>query len=416
MERETDVKVLKKIRYRLVWNHARRLNKRGEGLVQVECQQGRRRIYFSTHVYLQPGQWHYDGVRGTLNDQALNYALYEMRQRIERIELEFIRRGTAVTLSRLREAYVANLSPAASLKDFGTEVVAQSDRNPHTKQNYVTLLNDIERFRPRTLLTDVDYQYVTAYDEYLRQNVGHNTRVSRHRMLRALMAEAVRRDLADRNPYARFRIQQSVAKKGYLPADKLRQMERLALTGKEDLVRDAFLLSCYTGLRYSDITTLRQEHLTADGWIVKKMQKTGFTVEVPYTRLFDGKAEGIMQKYGGDIARLTTRTPDNATTNALLKQLLRRIGASQHLTFHSARHTFATLLTQQGVEITAIQHLLGHQKITTTQIYSEQDRQSIVSNLLRKDNKKYHHQTKNQQNNGKTKRHGDSDAPGVSQH
>ena len=62
-----------KVRYRLVWNHARRLNKRGEGLVEIEMQQGRRRRYISTHTYLPPENWSQGQVVGTPDDNADGY-------------------------------------------------------------------------------------------------------------------------------------------------------------------------------------------------------------------------------------------------------------------------------------------------------------------------------------------------------
>ena len=49
--------------------------------------------------------------------------------------------------------------------------------------------------------------------------------------------------------------------------------------------------------------------------------------------------------------------------------------------FHVLRHTFATHLGQSGVQLTTIQKLLGHQKLQTTQIYSEVDRKAITNDL-----------------------------------
>ena len=402
------IKIIQKIRYRLVYNRAHRLNKRGEGLIQVECQQGKRKIYFSTHTYVKPQNWKQGCVVGTMNDDAMNFALYTMIQNIEHIELEYMRRGVLVTLSMLKEAYREHLSPAAKLKDFGMEVISQSDRKQLTKMNYKTLLNNIEIFRKGVLVTDIDYPFVCAYDRWLRDRVGHNTRISRLRLLRALVYEAKRRDIIDQNPFDRFKIQQMTSKKGYLTMQQLKQLEQLKLTGKEEMVRDAFLIGCYTGLRYSDIISLRKQHFH-DDWIVKQMVKTGFTVEIPYTRLFDGKMVSMVRKYGGDIGCLTKEIYDNHSVNVTLKHILEEVQADEKSTFHTSRHTFATLLLQQGVELSAIQKMLGHQKITTTQIYSEIDRDTLINQLFIQEHKNY-------KRDGKTKEPGDTDQQGLSQH
>lgn len=150
----------------------------------------------------------------------------------------------------------------------------------------------------------------------------------------------------------------------------------------ENVLRDAFLLACYTGLRYSDIISLRKEHVGED-WTTKKMVKTGYIVEIPYLEIFNGGAARLIDKYA-DIGKLTKEIGCNAEVNKTLKQIFERLDVDKKLTFHSSRHTFATLLAQAGLDINIIQRLLGHQKITTTQIYSETDKRTIERAISRK--------------------------------
>ena len=379
--------MLNKIRYRLAFNRAHRLNQRGEGLIQIECSQQHRRIYFSTHTYVKPENFSHGAVVGTPNADSVNYALYLMMQDVEKVELEYIKRGVAVSLPMLREAVRQDISPAAKLSDFGRQVVEQSERKNLTKLNYQTLLNNLERFRRGTLVTDIDYQYIVSYDRYLRDSgIAHNTRISRLRLLRALLNEARKRDIIHCNPFDRFRIQQMVSKKGFLTTEQLHRLERINLRGQEDRVRDAFLIGCYTGLRFSDITTLRKEHITG-GWIVKRMAKTGFVVELPIAELFGGKMMQLLEKYDGNVERITKRLGTNSAVNKTLRALLDRLSIDTRITFHSSRHTFATHLGQQGVQLTTIQKLLGHQKLQTTQIYSEVDRRAITNDLKKRKTK-----------------------------
>jgi len=373
--------MIKKIRYKLVYNRSGCLNQRGEGLIQIEAEQQKRKIYFSTHTYVVPGNFAHGCVVNLENADGLNFALYSMIREIESIELEYIKMGVEVTLPLLKEAVKSHLAPAARLTAFGNEVVVNSDRNKLTKQNYITLFNNIDRFKPGVLISDVDYQFVVSYDKWLRDSgIAHNTRVSRLRLLRAVLNEAKNRDIISVNPFERFKIQQMVSKKGYLTQAQVHELERMKLKGYDDLVRDAFLLGTYTGLRFSDITALRKSHIK-DGWLVICMQKTKFMVEIPVATLFDGKTMGLVEKYGGDIGRLTKRLGANATVNKTLHDLLAVVGADPKITFHSSRHTFATLLGQQGVDISVVSKLLGHRKLQTTEIYREVDRTGIMSGL-----------------------------------
>lgn len=379
--------MLAKIRYKLVFNRGCRLNERGEGLIQIECSQLKRRIYFSTHTYVKPNQFAHGGIVGIENAESLNYALYLMIQEVERVELEYIKKGVVVHLPMLKEAVRQHISPAAKLSDFGLEVVAQSERKALTKLNYQTLLNNMERFRKGILVTDVDYQFLVAYDKWLRESgIAHNTRISRLRLLRALLNEARKRDIISVNPFDRFRIQQMVSKKGYLTKEQVSKLERMTLKGMDDKIRDAFLIGCYTGLRFSDIITLRSDHISK-GWLTKKMVKTGFIVEIPIEQLFNGKMMVIVDKYHGNIENLTKKLGSNASVNKTLRGILDKIGVDGKITFHSSRHTFATLLGQQGIQLTTIQKLLGHQKLQTTQIYSEIDRKSITNDIKKQSKK-----------------------------
>lgn len=376
--------MLNKIRYKLVFNRSGRLNYRGEGLIQIECSKFDKKIYFSTHTYVMPYQFVHGIVVNHYNQDGLNYALYRMIQEIEQVELEYIKKGVDVHLLLLKDAVRSHISPAAKLSEFGMEVVSQSERKKSTLLNYKTLLNNLEQFHKGSTLTDIDYSFITSYDKWLRDSgVSHNTRVGRLRLLRALLNEAKKRDMITVNPFDRFRIQQMVSKKGYLTSEQIRKIESMSLKGSEDKARDSFLIGCYTGLRYSDIISLRNENIK-NGWITKKMVKTGFVVEIPIKDLFDGKMVTLIEKYGGDIEKLTKSISDNATTNKMLRRILDKIGADPKITFHSSRHTFATLLGQKGVQLTTIQKLLGHQKLQTTQIYSEVDRKSIERDIKRK--------------------------------
>ena len=119
------------------------------------------------------------------------------------------------------------------------------------------------------------------------------------------------------------------------------------------------------------------------------MVKTNFTVEIPASEVFDGKAIAIIDRYGS-IERLTRKLGTNATVNKNLKAIFQKAKIEGKFTFHTSRHTFATLMLQMGVPITSVQKMLGHQKLATTQIYGEVDKRTIASDIkkvLRKSRK-----------------------------
>lgn len=188
------------------------------------------------------------------------------------------------------------------------------------------------------------------------------------------------------------------ARHGYLTQRQLDRLERMSLEGYEAHVRDAFLFCCWTGLRISDFLTLENTHVSG-GWIKKKMIKTGYVVEVPLQRIFRGKAAAMILRYG-TVEKLTQGLKQNSTINKTLHTLTDRLKPDFRCTFHTSRHTFATLLAQQGVPMTAIQQMLGHRKMETTQIYGERDRRTLENQLdgVRKLKKKRKNETNLEEN------------------
>ena len=373
--------MVKKISYKVVHNRANRLKKDGTALIQIELRQGTRRIYFPSRIYVRPGQFR-DGyvVEHPMSDEY-NFLLYDMRNGIERIEIDYIKRGIYPTLEMIRSAVRENTAPSARFRDFGQSVVNNSERKDRIKSGYDTLFNSMDKFRNGTLVSDVDYNFIVKYDLWLKNcGISHNTRVGRLRQVKAILNEALKRDIIAKNPFDMFRIPPMTNKKGFLSAKQVKKVESIILDEKEGRVRDSFLFCVYTGLRFSDFKTLKQSDIK-NGWLTKIMVKTNFKVEIPISELFGGKALDIISKYGDDIENLSKAIGTNATVNKALKSIFAKLKFNENFTFHTSRHTFASILLQMGVPITSVQKMMGHQKLSTTQIYGEVNRETITNDI-----------------------------------
>ena len=150
-----------------------------------------------------------------------------------------------------------------------------------------------------------------------------------------------------------------------------------------DQVRDVFIFACYTGLAYADIAQLRADNIKKmfDGklWIITHRQKTKTNVNVPLLP----KAEKILKKYEGKfLDGVLLPVLSNQKTNAYLKEIADICGIEKNLTFHLARHTFATTMTLgKGVPIESVSKMLGHTNIQTTQIYARITNEKISHDM-----------------------------------
>ena len=137
-------------------------------------------------------------------------------------------------------------------------------------------------------------------------------------------------------------------------------------------VRDIFVFSCFTGLAYIDVKNLRETNIRTsfDGgiWVMGKREKTGVNFNVPLLDI----PKKILDKYAGTLPeKMVLPVPSNQKMNAYLKEIGDLCGIEKELTFHLARHTFATLTLSKGVSIESVSKMLGHTNIKTTQIYAK---------------------------------------------
>ena len=359
----------------------------GRALIQVEASQGGVKKYFGSGVYVLPGQW--DGRKKVVvnhpNAEALNAYLFEMVIGLERIELDLWKRGIEPTLGLIKEGFRKGDKLSGPFKDFCSSVIMESTRCLSTKKNLISTVHCVERFRPGCLWVDVNYSFVHQFELWLnREGFAQNTVVKHLRNLRTFVNEAILLGYIgyEDNPFRVFKIPRPEVRHKYLSMDELVRIEDVCLEGRLGHIRDAFLFCCYTGLRFSDFCLLSQGAFYREGgylWLKMRLKKTGVEVFLPLDLLFNGKAIGILDRYGSveEFARIGS----NSKVNSALKVLQKAVDIRLKLTFHVARHTCATLLCYMGVPITTVQRILGHTKVSTTQIYQEVMCETVVKDL-----------------------------------
>ena len=379
---------MQKIRYRLVYNRKHQLNRQGTALVQVEAKLNQRNIYLTTNIYLQPTCWDKSTAQVINHPQAieLNAMLFEFVIHLQSIELGFWKRGIQPTLALLRDAVRKKTPATITFLAFARASIESSDKRPNTKENLLSTVTQLEQFRPGLDFADLTYTMLKDFESWLReQGKGVNTVAKHLRQLRTLCNEAINDGYmpADAYPFRKFKIRQEKGKHEFLTPDELRRIESVVLAdGRHRHVLDAFLFCCYTGLRYSDFIALKTSNLVLINrkkWLFLKMQKTNIEIKLPLQLLYDGKSLQILYRYPS-IEELAA-IPSNCETNRLLSEIGKLAGVKKHFTYHTARHTCATLLVHQGVPITTVQKVLGHTSVKTTQIYSEVLSDTIVRDL-----------------------------------
>ena len=375
-----------KIKYRLVYNRKKQLNKQGTALVQVEALLNQRKVYFRTNLYLKPEHWNSRNAQVDNHPQAhdLNSMLFEFVLHLQAIELSLWKRGIPVTLSLLKDAIKKDKPVNVTFPVFARTYIQESDRKRSTKENLMTTITVLQEFRPGIDFKDITYTFLRDFEVHLKEKGNSVNTVAKHmRQLRTLVNEAINQGYipSDAYPFRKYKIKQEKGRKEFLTPDELKRLENLDVDKKLRHVLDAFLFCCYTGLRYSDFCQLTPENIirvNGKRWLYFKSVKTDVEIRLPLHLLFEGKALAVLERY--DIVTDFAKIGPNSEANKYLAQLAAFARIRKHITYHTARHTCATLLVHQGVPITTVQKLLGHASVRTTEVYSE-----VLSNTIIRD-------------------------------
>lgn len=228
-------------------------------------------------------------------------------------------------------------------------------------------------------LKELNFEFITNFEFYLKaeKNIDVNTNAKYIKNLKKIIKECVCKDWLQKDPFMAYKIKVKKTEREFLTDLELQSIQQKHFTIERlNYVKDIFLFSCYTGLAYIDVFNLTTNNISLgiDGekWIFTHRQKTETASRIPLLP----PALAILDKYANhpqanNNGKLLP-VPSNQKTNAYLKEIAACCGITKELTFHVARHTFATTITlTNGVSIESVSKMLGHKKLQTTQHYAK---------------------------------------------
>lgn len=272
---------------------------------------------------------------------------------------------------------VVTLTDDRSFLDWMESEINQERYSTGTIANHRAALAIMRQYEPRLTFSSIDFKLICNFEKYLHEKgYAINTIAKFMKIFKKFVNLAIDNELMSTYPFRKYRIRSEHVQKQSLTERELHRIEQkfveAVTTDEEKIVLQGFLFSVYTGLRYSDIIRVTKQHvktIRSNKWLVVRMKKTELEVRIPLSKMFGGAALALLKDNKTTTGRLF-QLPPNARTNILLRRIFKRAGMHRSMSFHCARHTCATLLLGKGVSLPVIQHILGHQSIKTTQIYS----------------------------------------------
>jgi len=278
-----------------------------------------------------------------------------------------------ISFQEFEKAIFNEFSDNKSVYDFIREEIKKSKGkfSDDTLRTHGTQLTKLQKFRPVLLFSDIDLSFIQQYESYMinKLNNNHNTITKSLSFIKAIINKAILAGNIKENPFKYFPLSRIEGNREFLSITELEKLEILyfsdELEKQQKIVLNYFLFGCLTGLRFQDICNLRFKDIKQDV-ISIIMHKTKEPVRIPLIP----RAKKLLKNDYLENEKLF-KTYTNQATNRVLKEIMKQKGINKKISFHCARHTFATIGVSVGMPLDVISKLLGHTSTKPTLIYAK---------------------------------------------
>lgn len=369
-------------------------NVNGKLPIYVRLTVNGQRLEFSSKKFIDKSQWlpELSKMKGQSDEaRSINGYLDLMRSKVLSAELQLLDKKEELSIENFQHILLDKEKNVRTLvqvfQDHNNKMKELLGKGyaPGTLQRFEVTLNHVKNFllwkhkADDIRLDKFDFAMINDFEFYLRteKDCANNTAVKYVRNVRKIVNICLNNEWLEKDPFSKYEGKVYEIDKEYLTEEELQKIYAKDFRNTRlDQVRDIFIFCCFTGLAYIDVQQLSRDHLGIgiDGnkWIFKNRQKTDTSSKIPLLPV----AEEIIQKYSKHPKCLNEEkilpVLSNQKMNSYLKEIGDVCGVSKELTFHMARHTFATSVTlANGVPIESVSKMLGHKSLRTTQHYAK---------------------------------------------
>ena len=352
------------------------------------------RFEYSTKKFIQSSKWSNELSRMKGNSEearSINNLLDFIKSRINDIQFELLKNNISLNIEEFKNRILGTkererlLIPIFQEHNRKIKELIGLEYAAGTLERYETSLKHTKDFLSwKYNLTDIniekiDHAFITEYEFYLRseRKCANNTAVKYIKNFHKIINQCMANGWLNKDPFSNYKAKVKDVVRVYLTEEEIQtiinkdfKIERVAM------VRDIFVFSCFTGLAYIDVKQLTKNNISlgidGDKWIFKNRQKTDTTSKIPLLPM----AQEIINKYENHPICINEDRLlpilSNQKMNAYLKEIADLCEINKDLTFHIARHTFATTITlSNGVPLETVSKMLGHTSLKTTQHYAK---------------------------------------------
>lgn len=308
---------------------------------------------------------------------------------------EAIRSQRQIELQNGTYGFVSPATRKADFIKYFQELKEKRFESQGNYNNWDAVQKHLEAFAPNGIsFESLNVKKVSEFKDYLDKtaktksdkNLSQNSKHSYFNKFKAALKQAFKDGLIVENYAERVQgFKMGESEREFLTMEELQAIAKVEC--EIPIIKTAFLFSCLTGLRWSDINKLvwsEIQHSEERGYYIRfRQKKTKGTETLPISE----QAFEMLGERNDPEERVFTGLKYSAWHNLKLQQWVMKAGISKTITFHCARHTYATLQLTMGTDIYTVSKLLGHRELKTTQVYAKiiDDKKKEAANKIHLD-------------------------------
>ena len=354
---------------------------------------------FSCKQTIPKALWDAKGNRAkgkSIEARDINHALDNIKAQIIKHYQRISDREAYVTAEMVRNAYQGIGSEYETLlgafdkdnatfqKRVGTDRVKGTYIARVRARNHVAAFIKANYKRSDLSMLELTPDFIKEFAVFLSTDRGlQNGSIWTNCMwLKGVVMRAHFNGLIPRNPFAQFHISPNIKEREYLTEEELKTlMTHEFADAKLSYIRDIFVFASFTALSFVDVKELTTDDIVevnGEKWILSKRHKT----KVPFqVKLLDIPLQIIKRYEEFQTDKSVFPNLNYWSICKPLKKIIKECGITKDISFHCARHGFATLALSKGMPIESVSRVLGHTNIVTTQLYAKITTQKIDHDL-----------------------------------
>ena len=336
-----------------------------------------KKIKFNTKVLVDPE--YFDKIKGRIKTKAKdskdnNLIIEACKQRITEIFVRYRLQHKELTPDLLKKEYQTP-STYIDFYDFFDKSIKEQSKflSENTIHLHEAVLSKMKYKKSTLMFSEISIEFLNDYARYLKITLKNNQNTVQKNMavIKAYLNIAVRKKIISDNPFKYIKIKRISSDRIFLNDQELKQLIKLYkkrwLTPGLQKVLRYFLFSCFTGLRLSDVKRIQHQDIINDTLVFTAKKTRSKIIRIPLNKPAKKliKEANELRSFG-----VIFDTFADQVTNRYLKRVADYIDFEKHITFHCARHTFATMFLRKTKNLAVLQKLLGHTNITETMTYA----------------------------------------------